>query len=274
MTDDHRPEYSSPLRPYTQWGRATLGLGALSSLLVIAFVPLWSGFVPVAFLAGAFLVFSLTSTIIYYVVDRHAAVTAPPFTSATWVTVARGAAVAGLGGFAGLAAAATGGFEFPASATVTGADASASLRWAPAVLFAVAALLDAVDGWLARRTDSVTDLGARLDLEMDGLVVLVGTTVGVLTGVLPLVFLAVAVARYVFVASLWWRDRRGLPTAELSPSLRRRVLGALAMVAIFVALVPLVDPALSRPFALLVAVPFLANFARDWLVASGRLEST
>ncbi|WP_343124132.1 CDP-alcohol phosphatidyltransferase family protein [Natrialba sp. SSL1] len=183
--------------------------------------------------------------------------------------MARGAAVAGLGGFAGLAAGA-GGLETTAGTTVTNTDAS--LRWAPAVLFAVAALLDAVDGWLARRTDSVTDLGARLDLEMDGLVVLIGATVGVLAGVLPLVFLAVAGARYAFVAGLWWRDRRGHPTAELPPSHVRRVLGALAMVAIFVALVPVVDPAISRAFATVVAVPFLANFGRDWLVAAGYLE--
>ncbi|ELY86506.1 CDP-alcohol phosphatidyltransferase [Natrialba hulunbeirensis JCM 10989] len=186
------------------------------------------------------------------------------------MTVARGAAVAGLGGFAGFAAAAAGGLEATSWTTATGPGAG--LQWAPAILFAVAALLDAVDGWLARRTDSVTDLGARLDLEMDGLVVLVGATVGVLAGVLPLVFLAVAGARYVFVAGLWWRARCGQPTTELPPSHVRRVLGALAMLAIFVALVPTVDTATSRAFAAVVAVPFLANFGRDWLVAAGHLQ--
>nr|WP_275039627.1 CDP-alcohol phosphatidyltransferase family protein [Natrialba chahannaoensis] len=216
------------------------------------------------------LVFSLTSTIIYYVVSAHAGPSEPLFTSATWVTVARGAAVAGIGGFAGLAVAAMGGLETTSWTTVTGTDAG--LRWAPALLFAIAALLDAVDGWLARRTDSVTDLGARLDVEIDGLVVLVGAAVGVLAGMLPRLFLAVASARYVFVAGLWWRNRRGHFTAELPPSHTRRALGALAMLAIFVALVPAVDPAISRAFATVVAVPFLANFGRDWLVATGHLQ--
>jgi len=145
-----------------------------------------------------------------------------------------------------------------------------SLAWLPAVLFAVAAGLDAVDGWLARRTDSVSAFGGRLDMEIDALTVLFGTLFVVREAFVPAVFMLVGVARYLFVFGIWLRRRRGLEVAELPPSQLRRLLGGLAMGTIWFALLPIVPATVSRPLALVVLVPFILNFSRDWLAVSGR----
>ena len=171
-------------------------------------------------------------------------------TLATTLTLGRGAALAVLAGF-----------------LLVGA---APVEWLPAALFAVAAGLDAVDGAVARATDAVTDLGARLDTEMDGLTVLLGSLLLVSKGLAPAVFLGVGLARYGFVAGIRLRQRRGLPVFDLPPSRLRRLLGGLAMSTIWVALLPVVDATLSRPLSLVVLVPFLGNFGRDWLAVSGR----
>jgi phosphatidylglycerophosphate synthase len=84
---------------------------------------------------------------------------------------------------------------------------------APLVVIAATALvLDAVDGKVARRTGTVSALGARFDMEVDAFLVLVlSVHVAVLVG--PWV-LAIGLMRYVFVAVSWsapWM-RAALPT--------------------------------------------------------------
>lgn len=80
------------------------------------------------------------------------------------------------------------------------------------VIAAVALALDAVDGQVARRSGTVSALGARFDMEVDAVLVLVlSIHVAALLG--PWVF-AIGVMRYVFVAASWalpWM-RAALPT--------------------------------------------------------------
>ncbi len=147
---------------------------------------------------------------------------------------------------------------------------SGVLAWLPAVLFGFAAGGDAFDGALARATDSVSELGARLDTETDGLTVLFGTVFVVRFELVPAVFLLVGLARYAFIAGIWHRERRGLPVYDLPPSQLRRLLGGAAMVTIWIALLPVVPISVTRPLAVVVAVPFLINFTRDWFAVSGR----
>ncbi|WP_253736531.1 CDP-alcohol phosphatidyltransferase family protein [Halohasta salina] len=199
---------------------------------------------------GRFLLGVAGAVIVISAVATRPVTTDSRLTVATAITLARGAALAVLAGFL-----------FVGAAPVT---------WLPAALFAIAAGLDAVDGVVARATDTVTDLGAQLDTEMDGLTVLLGSLLVVSKGLAPAVFLGVGLARYAFVAGIGLRQRRGLPVFELPPSQLRRLLGGFAMSAIWVALLPMVDTAVSRPLSLAVLVPFLANFVRDWLAVSGR----
>jgi phosphatidylglycerophosphate synthase len=68
-------------------------------------------------------------------------------------------------------------------------------------LAVVALLLDGVDGWVARRTGTVSALGARFDLEVDAFLILV-LSVYVAQSVGPWV-LAIGAARYVAWAAGW-----------------------------------------------------------------------
>ena len=68
-------------------------------------------------------------------------------------------------------------------------------------LAAVALVLDAVDGWLARRTATTSALGARFDMEVDAFLILVLSVYVARTA--GAWVLAIGLARYVFVAGSW-----------------------------------------------------------------------
>ncbi len=250
-------------RVLARWGRVTAGAAVMVglALLSLSLSPPWAGGPPAIVLATVGAVLALESILVFGLLaggsperDSAPAPAPEPVSLATWITVSRGAAIAVLAGF-----------------VVTAPTAAGANVWLPAALFAVAAALDAVDGAVARATGRVTDFGARLDVEMDALVVLVGALVGVREGSLPALFLAVAGARYLFVAGRWWRRRRGRPVFELPPNRLRRPLGALAMLAVWLALLPVPGDAVSSAFAAAVAVPFLANFCWDWFGVTGRV---
>jgi len=144
--------------------------------------------------------------------------------------------------------------------------------WLPALLFTLSVTLDFVDGWLARRTASQTRLGALLDVEFDALAILLALGLAVHYGHLPLPFLAVGLARYLFVAGIAVRRRRGLAVMELPPSYLRRRLAGFQMGVLAVLLWPIAAPPATILAQALIAVPLLAGFGRDWLLVSGRLD--
>ncbi|GFJ94980.1 CDP-alcohol phosphatidyltransferase family protein [Phytohabitans rumicis] len=81
-------------------------------------------------------------------------------------------------------------------------------------LAAVALALDAVDGQVARRTGSTSVLGARFDMEVDAVLIMVLSVV--VAGSLGPWVLAIGAFRYVFVAAAWalpWL-RGSLPLAS------------------------------------------------------------
>lgn len=127
---------------------------------------------------------------------------------------------------------------------------------------ALAVVLDGVDGAVARRTGSTSDLGARFDMELDALLIAVLSVLAAREygGWV----LAIGAARYVFAAAgLGWPWlRRPLPY-----SLARRVIAAAQPITLLVALSGLA-PAPVGTGALLLALAALAwSFGRDlrWL---------
>jgi len=162
--------------------------------------------------------------------------------------------------------AATAGFLFVPPTTAT-------IRWAPAVCYGVGVVLDVVDGSLARRTGRTTALGTKLDLAFDTLGFLVAPLVAVAWGRLPVAYLSLSAARYVYRAGIGWRKRRGRPVGDLPESRVRRPLAALQMGFITVALAPVLPVSVVHPLALAVAAPSLVTFARDYLAVTGRLAS-
>lgn len=176
-----------------------------------------------------------------------------PTTLATWVTLTRAALLAVLAGFLAV-------------------DFQGLLAWLPGVLFGVAITLDSLDGAVARAMDATTTLGERLDTEIDASALLIGSLLAVTAGILPAPILAVGLARYAFVAGRRYRRWRGLAVFDLDPSRPRRWLAGAAMVMFWLVLLPVPSQQLSQVIAAVVAVPFLLQFTRDWLVVSGRLD--
>lgn len=168
------------------------------------------------------------------------------------VTLGRGGLFAALAGFGALA---------PRPGIV----------WVPAILYGAGCALDAVDGFLARRYDRQTVLGAKLDMAIDTTGFLVAPVVAVLWGQLPVWYLSLSAARYLFKFGRGLRRRRGLPVSDLPPSAVRRPLAGLQMAFITLALAPVFDPVTIRTLAIAVLTPSLAVFVRDYLVVSGRL---
>lgn len=141
-------------------------------------------------------------------------------------------------------------------------------RWVPALFYGTGVVLDRLDGAVARSLDRRTVLGERLDLAFDTLGFLVAPLVGVVWGQLPVWYLSISAARYLFRLGCWVRRLRGHPVGDLPESRVRRPLAALQMVFITVALLPVAPAILVRPAAVLVMLPSLAVFLRDYLAVT------
>ncbi|QZP37364.1 CDP-alcohol phosphatidyltransferase family protein [Halobaculum magnesiiphilum] len=146
------------------------------------------------------------------------------------------------------------------------------LAWTPALLYGAGAALDAVDGAIARSLGRRTVLGEKLDMGIDTLGFLVAPLVGVAWGRLPIWYLSLSAARYLFKLGRWRRRRRGLPVFDLPDSRVRRPLAGTQMAFIAVALAPILPPSVVAAVAVAVLVPSLAVFARDYLVVAGHLD--
>lgn len=129
-------------------------------------------------------------------------------------------------------------------------------------LTAVALILDAVDGQVARRTGTSSALGARFDMEVDAILILV-LSVYVATALGPWVLL-IGGMRYAFVAAA-----RFLPwmNAALPHSMARKTVAALQGVALLVAATGLLPPPANLAVVLLALTSLVWSFARDiaWL---------
>jgi phosphatidylglycerophosphate synthase len=137
-------------------------------------------------------------------------------------------------------------------------------------LTAVALALDAVDGRVARRTHSVTPLGARFDMEADAFLILV---LSIAAG--PVVgwwVLTIGFARYALLLA-----ERGWPWLRVRVPRRywRKVVAAVQGVTLAVVVAGLL-PTVEAVALLLVALGLLAeSFGRDvvWLVRRGTVPT-
>src|SRR6185437_16653410 len=106
-------------------------------------------------------------------------------------------------------------------------------------LAAISLALDLIDGWLARRTGTASELGARFDGEVDAFLILALSVYAAPT--YGTWVLAIGAARYVFLAGEWllpWM-RAPLPRRRW-----RKVVAALQGVVLTVAAATTLPPAL------------------------------
>ncbi len=207
----HTPLTAMTTRDWRGAGRSArepaAGVGAQIVLLGL----LWAavGLCPVGWLAATGYAVVVAVFLTFALLRSHARSLGP----ADRVTLARAVLVGGV------------------TALVTSRLAGTAVPTAPLVVIgAVALALDAVDGKVARRTGTVSALGARFDMEVDAFLILVlSVDVALSAGVWAL---AIGLMRYVFGAAAWVAPWLRAP---LPPSRARKVVASVQGVALLVA---------------------------------------
>jgi phosphatidylglycerophosphate synthase len=167
------------------------------------------------------------------------------FGSANQITLARALMAAGL-------------------ATFTVQSATAANAWTIVFVASVAALLDGVDGWQARRSGTSSAFGARFDMEADAALVLVLSALVLRYGKAGAWVLLSGLLRYGFVAAGWiWPWMKG----PLSPSYRGKIICVVQIVGLIVAVAPVVP----SPMSAFVAAAALLALCYSFLVDTLRL---
>src|SRR5262245_16902572 len=150
-------------------------------------------------------------------------------------------------------------------ASLVFAPPTTSVAWIAVVASTVAAVLDGVDGWLARRTGATSEFGVRFDMEVDALLILVLAVLAWRWDKAGIWVLMSGLLRYLFVAAGWllpWMRR------PLSPTQRARVICVVQIVTLIVAIGPVVPGRLGGPVAaaglLSLAYSFCVDTVRLW----------
>jgi phosphatidylglycerophosphate synthase len=132
--------------------------------------------------------------------------------------------------------------------------------WWLVVAATLTALLDAVDGALARRSGLASAFGARFDMETDAAFTLVLCALVVQAGQAGPWILASGLMRYAFVAAaaLWpWLN------GPLPPSKRRQTVCVVQITTLIVCLGPIVPPLLANALAAISLALLTLSFAID-----------
>jgi phosphatidylglycerophosphate synthase len=146
-----------------------------------------------------------------------------------------------------------------ALAGLVAGPATSAVAWSVVLVAIVALLLDGVDGWVARRTATVSAFGMRFDTETDAARVLVLAVLAWRSGKAGPWILAAGLLRYIFVAAGWiwpWMRR------PLTPTLRGRLICIVQIGALIVALLPPIEP----PVSTIVSAVGLAALCYSFLV--------
>ena len=158
-------------------------------------------------------------------------------------------------------------------AALTVDSAMASTATSPLVLLAgVALALDAVDGWVARRTRTASALGARMDMEVDAFLILVLSIAA--SAVLGWWVLAIGALRYLLVVATWAMPWLG---GAVPPRYWRKAVAALQGIVLTVAVARVLpdgaaDASVAAGLALL-AWSFGTQGVELWRVRASRHEA-
>jgi phosphatidylglycerophosphate synthase len=146
------------------------------------------------------------------------------------------------------------------AAGLIGEPAASPVATAAVVAIAGIAVLDGVDGWLARRSRMASAFGARIDMETDAVLVLVLSLLVWQHGKGGVWILAAGLMRYVFVAAGWVLPWMAGP---LEPTFRAKAVAVGTLVGLSVALAPFVPPSVSEGVAAVTLAALAWSFAVD-----------
>jgi phosphatidylglycerophosphate synthase len=149
-------------------------------------------------------------------------------------------------------------------ASLVGEPAVPSLAATAAGLTLVATALDGVDGWLARRSRMTSDFGARFDMEVDALLVMILSMLAWQYGKAGGWVLLSGLVRYVFLVAGWLRPWLARP---LIPSWRRQTICVVQIGGLTLAIVPAVPASVSVWLAAVALAALVYSFGTDvvWL---------
>ena len=152
-------------------------------------------------------------------------------------------------------------------AALVGEVVADAVAWGCITVATGAALLDGLDGPLARRGGLASDFGARFDMETDALLVLVLSLLALHFGKAGAWILAAGLMRYLFVlaARSWPWLARALP-----PSQRRKTVCVVQIVTLIVCLGPIVTPGWAGIFAGAGLAALACSFGVDVLELARR----
>jgi CDP-diacylglycerol--glycerol-3-phosphate 3-phosphatidyltransferase len=170
------------------------------------------------------------------------------------LTLLRGALIAGCGGF------------LFADTHLT------NTIWLPAGLYSIAASLDRIDGYVARRTQQVSLLGNELDINFDALGLVIAPVLAWNLGKIHPAYLLLSAAYYLYRWALRQRTKRGLAIYPIPANPLRRSLAGFQMGFIALSLWPLLSSNLTVIASIAFMLPVLFGFAVDWGVLCGWLK--
>ncbi len=149
-------------------------------------------------------------------------------------------------------------------AALVGERVSGSVQYVVLAVGAIAATLDGVDGWLARRSNTASRFGARFDMETDALLILTLAVLAWQFGKASAWVVLSGVLRYAFVLAAfafpWLR-------APLPASFRRKTVAVLQTVALLLVMAPFLPRTASEPIAAVALLALARSFLTDviWL---------
>ncbi len=146
------------------------------------------------------------------------------------------------------------------------------ISWLPGMLYFAAAMLDRVDGFVARRSNHSSLLGIELDTLSDALGLAIASLLAFGYGQIHVSYLLMGMAYYLYQGGIHWRRWRRLPVYPLPPAMHRRAWAGFQMGFLVVALWPLFHPPLTALAGFAFMTPVLLGFGVDWLIVSGRLD--
>lgn len=135
-----------------------------------------------------------------------------------------------------------------------------ALGWTLVALVVTALLLDGIDGYLARRFNQASELGARFDMEVDAFLILILSVAAFMLGKAGLWVLLIGLMRYLFVAAQHMTDRLN---GELPPSFRRKLVCVIQVAALCVILAPIATVPWSTAIAGFALLSLVYSFAVD-----------
>ncbi|WP_159949104.1 CDP-alcohol phosphatidyltransferase family protein [Rhizobium sp. 18065] len=146
-------------------------------------------------------------------------------------------------------------------------DQADAALWTLVAVVLVALALDGIDGYLARRFGHTSDFGARFDMEVDALLILILSVAAALLGKAGAWVMLIGLMRYAFVAAqLFLPKLRG----ELFVSFRRKLVCVLQIAALCLVLMPFVEPPYSDGISAFALLMLIYSFSVDTVYLLGQ----